>query len=67
MRNFDRLGQILVVFAAALLLSIDSAGAGKNALAAEGEKLYTQFSFFYEGDHHITTTYRKGILVPINT
>ena len=67
MRTFDRLRQIFVVFAAAFLLSIDSAGADKNALATKGEKLYTQFSFFYEGDHHITTNYRKGILVPINT
>ena len=67
MRNFDRLRRFLVVFAWGALLLVDSPGADKNALATKGEKLYTQFSFFYEGDHHITTNYRKGILVPINT
>lgn len=67
MRNFDRLRQFLIVLAVGLLPLIDSHGADKNAFAAKGDKLYTQFSFFYEGDHHITTNYRKGILVPINT
>ena len=57
----------MVEFAAAPLLLVDASAADKNELAAKGEKLYAQFSFFYEGDHHITTNYRKGILVPINT
>lgn len=41
---------------------------GAAAVPAEkGERLYTQFSLFYEKDHHITTNYRKGTLVPVNT
>jgi hypothetical protein len=42
-------------------------GAAQKALAAKGEKFYTKFSLFYEKDHHITTNYRKGTLVPVNT
>jgi hypothetical protein len=41
--------------------------ASKADLAEKGEKLYTQFSLYYEKDHHITTNYRKGTLVPVNT
>jgi len=32
-----------------------------------GQILYTQFSLFHEGGRHITTNYRKGFLVPVNT
>ena len=52
---------------AALLLSGVYGAQKSDALAEKGEKLYTQFSLYYEKDHHITTNYRKGILVPINT
>ena len=47
------------------LLKTDSAQ--KTVFAEKGEKLYTQFSLFYEKDHHITTNYRKGTVVPVNT
>ena len=36
-------------------------------LATKGDKLFTQFSLYYEKGHHLTTNYRVGILVPINT
>lgn len=36
-------------------------------MAVKGDKLFTQFSLYYEKGHHITTNYRVGILVPINT
>jgi hypothetical protein len=49
------------------LFGIGVEAAQKAVLAEKGEKLYTQFSLFYEKDHHITTNYRKGILVPVNT
>ena len=35
--------------------------------AVKGDKLYTQFSLFYEKDVHRTTNYRIGNFVPINT
>jgi hypothetical protein len=35
--------------------------------AVKGDKLYTQFSLFYEKNVHRTTNYRKGVFVPINT
>jgi hypothetical protein len=35
--------------------------------AAKGDKLYTQFSLFYEDKVHRTTNYRSGTFVPINT
>lgn len=41
--------------------------AGGVVPANKGETLYTQFSLFYEGKAHLTTNYRRGILVPVNT
>jgi hypothetical protein len=35
--------------------------------AVKDDKLYTQFSLFYEDNVHRTTNYRKGVFVPINT
>lgn len=35
--------------------------------AKAGDRFYTQFSFYCEGDKHIATNYRRGTLVPINT
>jgi hypothetical protein len=32
-----------------------------------GKTLYTQFSLFYEKNRHLTTNYRRGTLVPVNT
>lgn len=50
-------------------LSIHAAGkakAGAISVPEEGT-LYTQFSFFYEKNRYLTTNYRRGILVPVNT
>jgi len=44
-----------------------SPGGNSGPLASTGDKLYTQFSFYYENGHHITTNYRVGTLVPVNT
>jgi hypothetical protein len=41
--------------------------AGIAAATPKGQTLYTQFSFFYEKNVYLTTNYRKGILVPVNT
>jgi hypothetical protein len=35
--------------------------------ASVGETFYTRFSFFCEKDQHLTTNYRKGMLISINT
>ena len=43
------------------------AAKGVAASTPEGQTLYTQFSLFHEANVHLTTNYRKGILVPINT
>ena len=70
MQARDRYRQFYIVFtlAVALLSNAPVDGAQKPGdLATKGEKLYTQFSLYYEKDHHITTNYRKGVLVPINT
>ena len=59
---------IILTLALALLSNASVGGAQKpGGLAAKGDKLYTQFSLYYEEDHHITTNYRKGVLVPVNT
>jgi hypothetical protein len=57
-----------VSFTIALLVPLMLVGKEKAApMAVKGEKLFTQFSLYYEKGHHITTNYRVGILVPINT
>lgn len=70
MQAHNQYRQLYTLFALAIaLLStayVDSAQKAGD-LATKGEKLYTQFSLYYEEDHHITTNYRKGVLVPINT
>lgn len=69
MQALDRFRQLssLVLLFAIVFFAIENEGAQKTVLAEKGERLYTQFSLFYEKDHHITTNYRKGILVPVNT
>ena len=64
--RFRHFTQVLFLFGV-LLCGVAVEGAQKELLAQKGEKLYTQFSLFYEKDHHITTNYRKGVLVPVNT
>ena len=41
--------------------------ADSTAAILSGQTLYTQFSFFYEKERHLTTNYRQGVLVPVNT
>ena len=56
--------------AMALVLGLPFVSAAKDKkapLAVKGDKLYTQFSLYYEKGHHITTNYRIGILIPIGT
>jgi len=53
----------ITVLAPLLAVAKDKA----EPLATKGDKLFTQFSLYYEKGHHITTNYRIGILVPINT
>jgi hypothetical protein len=38
-----------------------------TSVGAAGQTLYTQFTLYYERNCHVTTNYRKGILVPVNT
>jgi hypothetical protein len=40
---------------------------GPSATARKGDILYTQFSLFFERDCHVTTNYRRGGLLPVNT
>ena len=42
-------------------------GCATGPAATKGEIYYTQFSLFHEKDAWLTTNYRKGVLVPINT
>ena len=58
---------VSIVLMAGLLVVTSSALASDEVKATAGQTYYTLFSFFYEGDHHMTTNYRKGTLVPINT
>jgi len=59
---------ILLFCCLTVLLLTGSNMRGEETLAAtNGEIYYTQFSLFYEKNAWVTTDYRKGILVPINT
>lgn len=59
---------VAITLVCAFFVCVSNRAAQKPSdLGAKGEKLYTQFSLYYEEDHHITTNYRKGVLVPINT
>lgn len=35
--------------------------------AKNGDVLYTRFSLYYENDRHVTTNYRRGQFLPVNT
>lgn len=48
-------------------IALNSTYAARFSAAKSGERFYTQFSFFQEGNQHIATNYRRGTLVPINT
>lgn len=52
---------------AALFLAPQLAQAKEAITAIKGETYYTQFSLCHEAGIHVTTNYRKGPLVPINT
>ncbi|HXF11282.1 MAG TPA: hypothetical protein VN625_10905 [Desulfuromonadaceae bacterium] len=63
-------GLLPVLTIATLLLAaiVSSTAAETNLVSAvKGDKLYTQFSLFYEDKVHRTTNYRIGSFVPINT
>jgi hypothetical protein len=68
MQALDRFRRFhLFTWFVAAFFGVGIQAAQKDVLAEKGEKLFTQFSLFYEKDHHITTNYRKGVLVPVNT
>jgi hypothetical protein len=50
-----------------LAFSPSTQAKGIAASTLKGQVLYTQFSLYYENSRHLTTNYRKGILVPVNT
>ena len=56
-----------ILFVALTLAAWPQVRAGDTVTATKGATYYTLFSLYYEGDHHFTTNYRKGIFVPINT
>jgi len=55
----------LLVFLSLSLFSL--AWSSDQIKAQKGQTFYTLFSFYYEDYSHLTTNYRKGVLVPINT
>ena len=57
----------LALILAFFVASCQSTSSGQAANTAKGEEYYTQFSLFQERNRHLTTNYRRGILVPINT
>jgi len=70
MKSFSKLFVFALTTACAFFLAPAQQliAADTNAISAvKGDKLYTQFSLFYEDNVHRTTNYRKGVLVPINT
>ncbi len=63
-----RLAQGLFWICCAVLFLTPQSLPAKDTLdAKKGDTFYTQFSFFYEDNTHLTTNYRKGTFVPVNT
>jgi len=70
MRNFSKLFILALTMACGILFASSPPliAADTNAISAvKGDKLYTQFSLFYEDKVHRTTNYRSGTFVPVNT
>jgi hypothetical protein len=57
----------VVSYLAALLLAGWNAWSADGIAAIKGETYYTQFSLFHLKNVWLTTNYRKGVLVPVNT
>ncbi len=60
-------GLALAACLAALFLAPQPGLAKETITATKGETYYTQFTMCYEELRHLTTNYRKGVLVPVNT
>ncbi len=66
----DFIRRLSLSLALAIAVGVPLPGSGKDKatpMAVKGDRFFTQFSLYYEKGHHITTNYRVGILVPINT
>jgi hypothetical protein len=57
----------LLLVGIAASLSSCAARPSPELIAARGAPLFTAHSFFYHNGQHLTTNYRTGTLVPINT
>ncbi len=58
---------LLAIVLSAQVVSAASKLKSGSASVTKGQILYTQFALYYEDKEHLTTNYRKGILVPVNT
>jgi hypothetical protein len=70
MKNFSKLFILALTVACEIFLASSQPliAADTNAISVvKGDKLYTQFSLFYEDKVHRTTNYRSGTFVPVNT
>jgi predicted nucleotidyltransferase component of viral defense system len=70
MKNFSKSFVFALTAACGIFLAPSQPliAADTNTISAvKGDKLYTQFSLFYEKNVHRTTDYRTGTFVPINT
>jgi hypothetical protein len=58
-----------LVFAAALIVASTGRSVSPSELESikKGDTFYTQFSLFYEKGRYLTTNYRRGVLLPVNT
>lgn len=62
--------QALLLSWALLLTLLPAVAANPGSHAGgikKGEVVYTQFSLFFEKGRHVTTNYRRGTLLPVNT
>jgi hypothetical protein len=63
----SKIPYLFILLLLLLAAHFESSSSAVEPIARKGQKLFTKFSLFYEKGHHITTNYRKGILIPINT
>jgi len=70
MRNFSKLFILTLTTLCGIFMASSQSliAADTNTISAgKGDKLYTQFSLFYEDKVHRTTDYRSGTFLPVNT
>ncbi|HWQ92447.1 MAG TPA: hypothetical protein VN673_12315, partial [Clostridia bacterium] len=68
MKAFQHLtAGVCALLCATITLTAFGKPQGPSASAKKGDTFYTKFSLYYEKGTHITTNYRRGVFLPVNS